>query len=220
MLKLNFLPHDIEYFLLERELSDCEKQDYEKQYASLVVKGSVGRKNEFYRGRFCAHKALEQLSCRDTFVPISDGRAPLWPNGYCGSISHSKDMAIALAAKSDAYQSIGVDIERIVTEKRIQVIKRMTLTPAEVIYLESFADQSFVATIMFSAKEAFYKYLNPVVGEYINFHEGIIQQIDCENQSFQIELVSDKERLQSYCRQYLGSYQLYKDQVITSLFSQ
>lgn len=63
----------------------------------------------FYLGRL----AMRQLvDTQDSILKDSQGR-PMLPMGYIGSISHKKNMGVALISKTvDAYSGVGVDIER------------------------------------------------------------------------------------------------------------
>ena len=49
---------------------------------------SQKRLSDFATGRYCAMKALEQFGIQDAIIPIGEDRAPIWPEGIVGSISH------------------------------------------------------------------------------------------------------------------------------------
>ncbi|PCH94404.1 MAG: hypothetical protein COB84_07625 [Rhodobacteraceae bacterium] len=127
------------------------------------------RQTEFLRGRHCAKTALIQAGASDHHVRAHEDRSPIWPQGFIGSISHTKEIAIAVAASASNLKSIGIDIERRkrVTDKLAQEI----CIASELDWLSGFStDQSHdLATLIFSAKETIYKCLYPSVQHVFGF---------------------------------------------------
>lgn len=135
--------------------------------ANAVLK----RKVEFAAGRYCARHALRGLGYAGLeTLPIGQHRAPVWPDGFVGSISHGDGHALAVAAASRDWGGIGIDIERCLDHDAAQ-----PLVP----YLMSTAEQAIGAatgmsverwlTLVFSAKESLFKALYPRVGKYFDF---------------------------------------------------
>jgi len=79
----------------------------ERAVAAAVPK----RQTEFRAGRTCARETLTSLGCADVAIPIGPDRAPCWPEGFIGSISHSLTFAACLAARDTTFTGIGIDIE-------------------------------------------------------------------------------------------------------------
>lgn len=81
---------------------------------------AVTRRAEFAHGRWHARRALTQLGVAEVSLPPAPDRAPQWPAGFVGSISHvppdaAQDLAgqvVAVAARQHDYAGIGVDLER------------------------------------------------------------------------------------------------------------
>ena len=72
--------------------------------------GMVARRAaEFSSGRAAARLAMERAGLPPAAIPKSADRAPVWPEGVVGSISHS-DLA-CLAAVSTGLRGLGLDIE-------------------------------------------------------------------------------------------------------------
>ena len=69
--------------------------------------GKAARTAEFNAGRFCAQQALSTWN-QDGPVGKADDRSPIWPEGFTGSISHSKNWVWASVAKSDQVLSVGI----------------------------------------------------------------------------------------------------------------
>jgi 4'-phosphopantetheinyl transferase EntD len=85
--------------------------------AELASMGEMGaeRKREFENGRTYAKRALAAFGAQHVELPIGCDRAPLWPKGFVGSITHVRkgfDGYCAVAvARSDDYSAIGIDVE-------------------------------------------------------------------------------------------------------------
>ena len=145
---------------------------------ALAEQMGSARKIDFASGRHCAHLAQQQLGLPPQPI-LSNRGAPVWPDGQCGSISHSKDWA--LAAVSTTLRSIGVDVEAKgrVTEKFFRRLFR----PQEV---ESFTKLPTPSpSVAFAAKEAGFKAAFPIAGAYIGFQEASID-LDWQAQCFHI----------------------------------
>jgi 4'-phosphopantetheinyl transferase EntD len=74
-----------------------------------------GRRLEFKTGRAYAKRALSKLGCGPVELPVGADKAPTWPLGVRGSITHTSGTAgghvAAAVARSDAVGSIGIDAE-------------------------------------------------------------------------------------------------------------
>ncbi len=139
--------------------------------AILVAKAAEKRRRDFTLGRFCAHAALAQLGGDSYPIGQSGDGAPHWPAQFCGSITHTAGYAAALAARRDAFLSLGLDAERLggVTVKlwpRLfdagECAMLTALTPDQ---------QMRAATILFSAKEASFKAWSPLGAKALSFRD-------------------------------------------------
>jgi 4'-phosphopantetheinyl transferase EntD len=79
--------------------------------AAAVAGAVTERRREFGTVRYCARKALRQLGV--SAAPILPGadRAPRWPVGVVGSMTHCAGYRAALVARSDALLGVGIDAE-------------------------------------------------------------------------------------------------------------
>lgn len=123
------------------------------------------RRAEFGTARVCARKALARLGIAPiSLVPHAD-RAPRWPDGIVGSISHTKNYCAVAVARGEHMQSIGLDVEQ---DKELSPdIIAMICTPAERTRLPHARD----AVIYFAAKEAFYKCIYPLLRTFLDFQD-------------------------------------------------
>ena len=60
------------------------------------------RRNEFIAGRHCAREALARIGVSSCALPPDKNRAPQWPEGVIGSISHTGGLCCSVAAYRDA----------------------------------------------------------------------------------------------------------------------
>ena len=129
------------------------------------------RQAEYLAGRLCARQALLMLNGRP-HIPLSGtDRAPKWPNGIVGSITHSNGQAAALVAHTQHYCALGLDLEPLMHEVQATHLQAALLTPDE---RQRWANPSdpFLMTLSFSLKESLFKALYPLVGRYFYFHDA------------------------------------------------
>ncbi|WP_052958372.1 4'-phosphopantetheinyl transferase family protein [Obesumbacterium proteus] len=79
-------------------------------FPKFLDKAPVKRRAEYLAARYAAKLLLEDEECYDD-VGCSMGRAPIWPAGFCGSISHTNNFAIASIAPCHTALTLGIDIE-------------------------------------------------------------------------------------------------------------
>lgn len=125
------------------------------------------RFREFAWGRACARAALTGIGIPVATLPIGPGRAPVWPPGIVGSIAHTRETAVAVAARQTDLRSIGIDIEA--TDPLDHDLLATICNPAELAELGATAESLVIAKLLFSAKESIYKCLWPITGTFIEF---------------------------------------------------
>jgi len=130
--------------------------------ASAVASAVPKRKREYSTGRWLAHCALSRLGQETEHLLPGSAREPLWPEGVTGSITHTDSHAAVAVANSAEFLGIGIDMESVGAIE--QTLLPKLLTRAEQANLNGIDP-----TIIFSAKEACYKLLYPIVGEYVDF---------------------------------------------------
>ncbi|HWS27500.1 MAG TPA: hypothetical protein VN259_13150, partial [Xanthomonadales bacterium] len=80
------------------------------------------RRREFLAGRLAAHAALTALGERGAVG--RQGRAPVWPQGCSGSISHANGCAVAVAASARHWQALGIDLEAPIKADVVPTLRR------------------------------------------------------------------------------------------------
>jgi 4'-phosphopantetheinyl transferase EntD len=147
---------------------------------SVLESMAEKRQQEFSSGRYCAHRCQTLLEL-DPAPILREERAPLWPtSAYTGSISHC-DIA-AVATITTAQKSIGVDIER--TDRVKDKLFNALFTQNERAILAGLP--KVASAVAFSAKEAGYKAIFPIGGQFIGFHEATVA-LNWSARTFSIE---------------------------------
>ncbi|MEG0007023.1 MAG: 4'-phosphopantetheinyl transferase superfamily protein [Aeromonas sp.] len=134
------------------------------------------RQGEFLAGRLAARQALRPFGLADQEVAIGEGRAPCWPVGMEGSISHSQlaGAGMALCAVRPGRAGLGLDLEAWLSEEQASQLWPGIVDKEEWERLAAgaaTADLSLAEglTLVFSAKESLFKALYPRVGRYFDF---------------------------------------------------
>ena len=127
------------------------------------------RRREFIAGRTLARRCLQRLGTAAVAIPVSDDRAPEWPPGVVGSITHTNTWCAVAVARADRVRGIGIDVE--LDEDLKEDLWPRVCTAAEQRYLAGrpAADRGFLAKLIFSAKEAAYKAQYPLTRKFLDF---------------------------------------------------
>lgn len=151
---------------------ECEEgRTVEMPQALLQAKPK--RVAEYVAGRLCARAALQQLGWQHT-PGFGHQRQPLWPQGVWGSITHSNGMAVAVVSEK---VSIGLDLESILADNIAQEVGDTLMTRTEQQRFSSQLSPRLI-TLIFSAKESFYKAAFPYVGRLFEFSAMDVLEID------------------------------------------
>lgn len=143
------------------DLPVIEPDPLEECFISRAVEK---RKIEFRAGRNLARLALKHLGNDAITIPARENRLPDWPDGFIGSLSHTRSHVGVVVAKSSSFQSIGFDIENLrsietslyphlLRKEEIAEVQREDIDP----------------TVYFSGKEAAFKAVFQVHEEYFEF---------------------------------------------------
>ena len=146
------------------------------------------RRREFAAGRDCARRLLAELGLPATPLGVDDHRAPCWPEGIVGSISHGAGLCVVAVARRGAIRGLGVDVES--DAPLSDGIRRRVCTEGERGWLDALgeAEAGRFAKLVFSIKEATYKCVHPIVQTPIGFQQAEIR-IDLADRRFTVEPV-------------------------------
>lgn len=135
---------------------------------AAIAQAIPTRRREFSAGRRAARAALRALGFADVAIPVGPDRAPTWPDGLCGSISHDDNLCFAAVGRTGAACSIGIDVEPAVGLPRDVAA---LVCRAEAGWLSGLPDAQadMWSRVIFSAKESFFKAQFPLTGAWIGF---------------------------------------------------
>lgn len=139
--------------------------------AEIISRAIESRRREFSSGRWCSRRAMESLGLPAGEVLKGRSGEPLWPTGVRGSISHSSDWSISVAALSKDVAGLGVDVERLVDTPGFPDDMIFTGSERKWLSQKTAADRYQLQLIMFSAKESFYKAIFPYCNRFVDYLE-------------------------------------------------
>lgn len=151
-----------------RDLRNPLGELYDSERAAIAA-AVDRRKREFAVGRILARRALAELGRPPCALLNGEDRAPIWPEGIAGSITHTRAWcAVALALRS-VVQSVGIDVER--DEPLKEELLTTVCRPAEQAWLRAQApgDRGWLGKLVFSIKECAYKVQYPLSRTFLDF---------------------------------------------------
>src|SRR5262249_28000195 len=146
------------------------------------------RRREFVTGRLCARIAMAELGNRPLPVFRGADRAPIWPLGHVGSITHTGELcAVAVARKSDGFLGIGIDLEPAEPLSADDVDTICSAGDLAGLRRHGGTDTPLLARAVFSIKEAVYKCQYAVTRTFIDLHDVTVA-IDPDRTHFRATL--------------------------------
>jgi 4'-phosphopantetheinyl transferase EntD len=139
--------------------------------AQFLGRAVASRREEFAAGRACVRRALYEFGILDFPLAVADDRRPIWPEGFTGSITHTQGFCAAVVARRQALRALGIDTERGASVKP-ELWPR--ICGPETAWLQALpeAQRPAAATLIFCAKEAFYKCQYALTAEYLGFNDA------------------------------------------------
>ncbi|WP_164503685.1 4'-phosphopantetheinyl transferase family protein [Pleionea sediminis] len=157
-----------------------------------ILQSVSKRQTEFLAGRYVAREALTKIGLRgedDLEIKIGKHREPIWPEGIIGSITHSSSKAICLLAKTRDADSLGIDVEKIISPDKVNDIASIVCIESEIDLVTSNGfDMSRALTLIFSAKESIFKALYAKVGKFFDFDIAILCSVNTQNQMMEFNI--------------------------------
>ena len=169
LLKKTLFPDSIQFAL---SLVDINKGKIYKEEEKFIKNAVRKRKAEFITGRILAKEILLTIGIENFPLLIGKSRQPLWPKNISGTISHSKEYCMVAVCENRLYKSIGMDVESVSKMKAKLFSFFCTDDEIESIQENKNLDQNTHGTIIFSAKESFYKLQYPLTHNYLSFKDA------------------------------------------------
>lgn len=142
---------------------------------ALVAQAVSKRRNEFATGRRCARAALAQLGCPPAPLLAGPDRAPLWPDGVVGSITHTNGYRAAAVARATQLSSVGIDAEP--NRPLPAGVLGLIASPAEAQVIATLLEEHPGIRwdrLLFCAKECVYKAWYPLTAQWLDFLEAVV----------------------------------------------
>ncbi len=144
------------------EIGAAGPELFPEEQASLPA-AVPARLAEFAAGRQAVRRAMAALGHEGVPVPMGRDRAPIWPPGLSGSISHAGGMAAAVLRSGPP---LGLDLEA--DEPLDSGLWPIICSEPELGVLPA-TDRGLAVRHVFAAKEAVYKAQFPLTGRVIGF---------------------------------------------------
>ncbi|NPV22745.1 4'-phosphopantetheinyl transferase family protein [Bradyrhizobium aeschynomenes] len=129
------------------------------------------RRAEFATARILARRSLAAFGVPPGPLVPGPDRAPVWPSGFTGSISHCANYCAVVVARRRDVTSLGLDVEDV--RELDAGLQDLVLTPAERqwIVAQPEAIRPVLPILIFSAKEAYYKCQYPITRGFLDFRD-------------------------------------------------
>jgi 4'-phosphopantetheinyl transferase EntD len=116
---------------------------------------------------------------------MAEDRAPIWPDGVVGSITHTGDFAAAAVAWAADIAALGIDSEQIIDPAAALDIADICMVDEATLFKAAHG-RSFCefCTLVFSAKESVFKCLFPLTRKFLEFSDVRITSIDWPRKYF------------------------------------
>ncbi len=151
----------------------------EIQLPPRLRNAAPGRQAEYKSGRLCARKAIEILGAAAMEIPSGEDGNPLWPPGFIGSITHSGRHAFAAVTWKSKALGLGLDVEQIMSPSAALEVAPLVATSSEYqSLLKRSVDAELLTSIIFSAKEAIFKCMYPLLKFRFDFTDVEMRSID------------------------------------------
>lgn len=138
--------------------------------SDVVARAIPKRQAEFAAGRRAARSALSALGLGlgQEAIPASADRAPIWPKGTIGSITHDQGLALATVAETRHIRALGIDLTE--AAPLPEDVRRIILRTKEE---ANFNDLE--ARAAFAIKECIFKALHPEVKLFFGFDAASVK---------------------------------------------
>lgn len=159
--------------------------------AAAVAGAVANRRHEFSAGRACARNAMERLGLPALALPMGSDRAPVWPQGLVGTISHDRThCAAAVALRSDGFLALGLDIEEAEPVEERLADDICTAGERDWLARQPAGHRGLLLKAIFSAKECAYKCQYPLSGTLLDFQD-LSLDLDMAGERFTAQFLKD-----------------------------
>ncbi|MEL6185938.1 MAG: 4'-phosphopantetheinyl transferase superfamily protein [Myxococcota bacterium] len=144
---------------------------------AVVATAVEKRRREFAVGRTLARALLAEVGSPVRHLPRREDRAPEWPSGVAGTITHTDEVAVVAVTRGEV--GLGLDVEE--ASPLPEAMARLIVRPDERTVTRD------LAKVAFSAKEAFYKAQYRYTETLLDFLD-VSLHMDLSAQTFEVEV--------------------------------
>ncbi|MCS6552339.1 MULTISPECIES: 4'-phosphopantetheinyl transferase family protein [Curtobacterium] len=163
------LPHEVE---VEVTTTDEGAESPFAEERVVVSRAVAARRAEFATVRACARRALGRLGAPvGPILPGAD-RAPRWPEGFVGSLTHCDGFRAAAVARASDVVSLGIDAEpHGPLPDGVEELVALRQERDRLTSLAAGSPDVAWGRVLFSAKESVFKAWSPLTGRWLDFSE-------------------------------------------------
>jgi len=177
------------------------------------------RRAEYLAGRCLAQRLLAPLGFTDFILLPGEDRAPQWPPGIAGALSHNAHIALCAVHGEPGQGGVGLDVETLMSSVSVQELWSNIVGVEECDRLRC-QPQAFnlLLTLTFSAKESLFKALYPQVRRYFDFLDACIMAIDEQKRTFELKLLKTLSQQYPAGYRFFGRYWVEGDDITTFIY--
>ncbi|MDN6857355.1 4'-phosphopantetheinyl transferase superfamily protein [Pseudomonas sp. CAN2814] len=178
-----------------------------------IQRSVAKRQAEYLAGRLCAREALLAAGGPAQVPGTDEERAPVWPAGFCGSITHGDGWAAAIVAHNSEWRSLGLDVENRLETARAERLAAEILTPDELARLDP-QQAALQVTLTFSLKESLFKALFPLVRKRFYFEHAELLSWSAGGH-VQLRLLTDLSEEWHHGKEVAGQFSLFDGRLLS-----
>lgn len=179
-----------------------------------IARALEKRRAEYRAARILARRGLEELGRAPVAIVNAPDRAPIFPEGTVGTITHTRGFCLVALASSNDFLALGADAEEATPLK--EGLFETILRPEEEAQLRrsvSGDKLALYAKLIFSIKEAAYKAQYALSRRYFGF-SGM--RIHLDEGSFDAELMLEAPPF-SRGHRFRGTYRIESGLILSAL---
>ncbi|ARF58006.1 4'-phosphopantetheinyl transferase family protein [Streptomyces gilvosporeus] len=148
---------------------------YPEEWA-LVENAVPKRQKEFGTVRGCARTALSHFGIDPAPILPGPGRAPRWPDGIVGALTHCNGYRAAAVARARDILTVGLDAEpnQPINDPGVLDLVALPEERAQLRHLAKVEPEVCWDRLLFSAKESVYKAWYPLTGRWLGFEDALL----------------------------------------------
>jgi enterobactin synthetase component D len=170
--------------------------------------------------RLLAAQLLAEQGATHTAVQRGLDRAPLWPVGFVGSISHVARFACVAVMRESVARAVGIDVECELAADQQSLVRQYCFVAGEwdaLVHAAPSRSDAQLATLGFSAKEAAFKCLYPLVKRYFDFDCVRVVAIDEATNLLSVKVLDAEIARRAETSVLTGSFQFTEGHVFTAI---